>query len=111
MKAIVGKSYLTEIPHEEGKLSFQHPAFKGTYGNVAEQIDKAGLKRPNSPETASLVYDAFQNKDEKYESEIISILKDNWFWEFTEIFIFQNQMKKLTMEFLLNTILKLKMEN
>ncbi|KHO55564.1 MAG: hypothetical protein QT10_C0001G0168 [archaeon GW2011_AR19] len=83
MKAIVGKSYLTEIPHEEGKLSFQHPAFKGTYGNVAEQIDKAGLKRPNSPETASLVYDAFQNKDEKYESEIISILKDNWFWEFT----------------------------
>ena len=83
MKAIVGKSYLTEIPHEEGNLSFQHPAFKGTYGNVAEQIDEAGLKRPNSPETASLVYDAFQNKDEKYESEIISILKDNWFWEFT----------------------------
>ena len=83
MKAIVGKSYLTEIPHEEGKLSFQHPAFKGTYGNVAEQIDKAGLKRPNSPETASLVYDAFQNKDGKYESEIIKILKENWFWEFT----------------------------
>ena len=46
-----------KVPHERGELSFQHPAFKGTYGNVAEQIDKAGLKRPNSPETASLVYE------------------------------------------------------
>ena len=71
------------VPHERGKLRFQHPAFKGTYGSVAEQIDKSGLKRPTSPETASLVYDAFQNKDGKYKSEIISILKDNWFWEFT----------------------------
>jgi len=77
-----GKTSLT-VPHAGGKISFQHPAFKGTYGNVAEQIDKADLKRPSSPETASLVYDAFQNKDEKYSSEIISILKDNWFWEFT----------------------------
>ena len=77
-----GKTYLT-VPHEGGKLTFQHPAFKGTYGQVAEQIDKAGLKRPRSAETASLVYDAFQNKDGKYESEIIKILKENWFWEFT----------------------------
>src|SRR3989344_4517044 len=82
MKTITGKS-LTKIPHEGGNLSFQHPAFKGTSRQVAEQIDKEGLKRPNSPETASLVYDAFQNKDGKYESEIISILKDSWFWEFT----------------------------
>src|SRR3989344_5057284 len=72
-----------KVPHERGKLSFQHPAFKGTYGSVAQQIDKSGLKRPTSPETASLVYDAFQNKDGKYSSEIISILKNNWFWEFT----------------------------
>src|SRR3989344_3905473 len=72
-----------KVPHERGKLSFQHPAFKGTYGSVAQQIDKSGLKRPTSPETASLVYDAFQNKDGKYESEIISILRSNWFWEFT----------------------------
>lgn len=77
-----GKTYLT-VSHEGGKLTFQYPAFRGTYGNVAEAIDKAELKRPNSPETASLVYDAFQNKDEKYESEIIKILKDNWVWEFT----------------------------
>ena len=72
-----------KVPHEGGNLSFQHPAFKGTYGSVAEQIVKAGLKRPNSSETASLVYNSFQNKGGKYESEIIKILKDAWFWEFT----------------------------
>ncbi|MDP2628531.1 MAG: hypothetical protein Q8P15_01390 [Nanoarchaeota archaeon] len=83
MKARIGKSYLEEIPHENGKRTFQYPAFRGTYGNVAEAIDKEGLKRPNSPETASLVYDAFQNRKGEYESEIIKILKDAWFWEFT----------------------------
>src|SRR3989344_5864390 len=83
MKTIIEKLYLRKIPHEKGELSFQHPAFKGTYGNVAKAIDKVGLKRPNSFETASLVYNAFQNKDGKYESEIISILKNNWLWEFT----------------------------
>ena len=75
-------SYLTEISHEREELAFQYPAFKGTYGNVAEQIDNAGLKRPNSPETASLVYETWKNSKEQYSSEIISILKDNWLWEF-----------------------------
>ncbi len=83
MKPKIGKSYLTEIPHEGGKRSFQYPAFKGNYGIVAEQIDSNRLKRPNSAETASLVYDAFQNQEGKYESEIIKILKDRWLWEFT----------------------------
>ena len=82
MKIKEGKTYLT-VPHAGGELSFQYPAFKGTYGNIGEQIDEAGLKRPNSPKTASLVYDAWQNKEGKYESEIISILKINWLWEFT----------------------------
>src|SRR3989344_1317866 len=82
MKIKEGKTYLT-VPHAGGELSFQYPAFEGTYGNIAEQIDEAGLKRPNSPKTASLVYDAWQNKEGKYESEIISILKINWLWEFT----------------------------
>src|SRR3989344_4610146 len=82
MKIKEGKTYLT-VPHAGGELTFQHPAFKGTYGNIAEQIDKAGLKRPNSQETASLVYDAFQNSEEKYSSEITSILRNDWLWEFT----------------------------
>ena len=83
MKAKIGKSYLTEIPHEKGKLTFQYPAFKGTYGKVAEQLDAEKVKRPNSPETASLVYDAFQNPKGEYESQIIKILNDAWLWEFT----------------------------
>ena len=83
MKAKIGKSYLTEVPHEGKEISFQYPVFRGRYGNVAEQIDKEGLNRPNSAETASLVYDAFQNPKGEYESKIIKILKDRLFWEFT----------------------------
>ena len=84
---IVKKGYTKlKIPHEGGELTFQYPAFKGTYGNVANEIDKAGLKRPNSSETASLVYEAWKNpkgEKEPYFSEIISILKNHWLWEFT----------------------------
>jgi len=83
MKAKIGKPYLTEIPHEEGELTFQHPAFRGTFGSVAKQIDRADLERPSSPKTASLVYDAFQNPEGEHELEIIRILRDNRLWEFT----------------------------
>ena len=83
MKAQVGKTYLTGIPHNGSTISFQHPAFRGTYESVAGQIDKEGLQRPTSPETASLVYDVFQNPEGEYESEIVNILRNNWFWEFT----------------------------
>ena len=82
MEAIIGKSYLT-VPHEGGKLTFQYSPFRGTYGNVANEIDKAELKRPNSAETASLVYDAWKNPEERDSSEIIKILRNRWFWEFT----------------------------
>ena len=81
---IIEKGYTKlKVPHEGGEISFQYSPFKGTYASVAEQIDKAGLKRPTSAETASLVYDSWKNPKEKYQSEIIEILKDNWFWEFT----------------------------
>jgi len=83
MKAKNRKNIFNRIPYEGKEITFQYPAFRGTYGNVAEQIDKEGLKRPNSPETASLVYDAWQNPKEKYQLEIIKILKNNRFWEFT----------------------------
>ena len=74
---------IISVPHLEDKVSFAYPAFRGTYGNVANEIDKAGLKRPNSAETASLVYDAWKNQKGEKESEIISILKNNWLWEYT----------------------------
>ena len=82
METQEGKTYLT-VPHERGELSFQYPAFKGTYTSVAEQIDKAGLKRPTSAETASLVYEAWKNPKEESSLKIISILKNHWLWEFT----------------------------
>lgn len=77
-----GKTYLT-VPHKGGKLTFQYPAFMGYAQDVANEIDEKGLRRPNSPETASLVYDAFQNSKGKYESEIVNILENYWFREFT----------------------------
>ena len=83
MEAKIGKSYLTGIPHEGGRLTFQYPAFRGYYKDVASAIDNDSLKRPNSAETASLVYGAVKNKAGKYEAEIIKILNDAWLWEFT----------------------------
>jgi hypothetical protein len=83
MKAQIGKTYLTEIPHEGKELTFEHPSFKGTFGEVYNKIKELGLKIPSSAETASLVYDAFQNLGGKYESEIKDILRNDWFWEFT----------------------------
>ncbi len=75
MKAQVGgRTYLTKIPHEGGKITFQHPSFRGTYGSLAEKIDMEGLQRPTSAQTASLVYDALQNPKGEYESGIIKIL-------------------------------------
>ena len=82
MKTQIGKTYLT-VPHEESECTFQHPAFRGTYGNVAELIDRERLQRPNSAQTASLVRDASQNPKGEYESQIIKILNDLLLWEFT----------------------------
>lgn len=70
------------VPHERSTLTLQWPAFRGRYGNVAEQIDTAGLKRPTSPEIASLMYDAFKNKKREYESKVIQALNPG-VWEFT----------------------------
>jgi hypothetical protein len=82
MKAIPGRTYLTEIPHEGGKIIFQHPSFRGTYVSLAQQIDADGLQRPTSAQTASLVYDALQNPKEEYEYEILKTLNNSWLVEF-----------------------------
>ena len=82
MKAIPGRTYLTEIPHEGGALTFQHPSFRGTYGSLAQQIDADGLQRPTSAQTASLLYDTLQNLEGEYEAGILKILKDSCLIEF-----------------------------
>ncbi|MCL5730046.1 MAG: hypothetical protein M1165_00565 [Candidatus Pacearchaeota archaeon] len=82
MEVKEGITYLT-VPHEGGKTTFQYPAFGGYIGDIAESIDRAGLRRSSSPETASLVYDASKNPKGKYESEVLKILNERWLWEFT----------------------------
>ena len=83
MKTIIGKSYLIKIPHEGGKLIFKYPGFMKNSCNLAEKIDKEGLKRPNSSETASLVHNSWKNPKEKYSSEIINLLTYSAVLEFT----------------------------
>lgn len=109
METIIGKSYLTKIPHEGGELSFQYPAFRGTYLNVAEQIDKEKLKRPSSAETASLVYHAWKNPKEQYSQEILSILKHSGFWEFTGNLYLPNSNEEINNGVILETNPKLVM--
>ena len=82
MEVQEGKTYLT-VPHEGGRLTFQHPPFAGTYGIVAEQIDSQELGRPTSSQISSLVQDTFQNPNGNYESQIIDILREHGLWEFT----------------------------
>jgi len=85
-----GKTCLV-IPHEGKTFEIKYPLFKGvyddqstrTYADVAKQIDKAGLKRPNSTQVASLLYYASQNPNRKYGKEIISALRNYQFCEFT----------------------------
>lgn len=82
MKPVIGRTYLTEIPHQRGNITFQHPSFRGTYGSLAQQIDAEGLGRPTSAQTASLVYDALQNPKGEYEAGVLKVLNNSWLVEF-----------------------------
>ena len=79
--------YLTENKRNYLEIGngkqFLHPAFFGNLAQLVSAIDGAGLKRPNSEDVADLVYDAFQDKNEKYSAEIIKILEDLFLREFT----------------------------
>ncbi|MBI2004531.1 hypothetical protein HYS72_03655 [Candidatus Pacearchaeota archaeon] len=79
-----GRTIIT-IPHLESKVDFVHPAFKGNYENVGRQMREAGLIEPTPEQTASLVYSAFENLDNKYAKDIKQIMKDNWVWMFNTI--------------------------
>jgi len=81
MKPEIGKTYLREIPHEGKAFDVEHPSFKGTYAKVADQINESGLIMSSSSQVASLVYDAHQNPEGKYEAEIIGITKNAYLWE------------------------------
>ena len=73
------------VPHLEGKVDFVYSAFKGNYESVGKQIREAGLIEPTPEKTASLVYSAFENLDNKYAKDIEKIMKNNWLWMFNTI--------------------------
>jgi len=72
------------VPHLDGEITFAHLKIgPGTYASVGTEISAQELIRPTMAQTVSLVYSAFQNKDNKYSQEIKKILKDKRFWGFT----------------------------
>jgi len=86
-----GKTYL-DVNSKKGVVSFAAPAFgPGTYANVGSQISKAGLEQPTMAQNAELVYAAWQNPQEKYSSDIISTLRNNWLWGFNGLLYVPNE--------------------
>lgn len=79
----VEKKTTLNVPHLGKTISFEYPEFFGDCRSVAREIDAAGLKRPDSSETASLFYNVFQNQEGMCESEIIRNQRERGFWEFT----------------------------
>ena len=67
--------------HAGKEIIFVYPASgPGTYADVRSKISEGKLKMPTMSETASLVYSAWQNSEEKYSKEIINLLKSKWLW-------------------------------
>ena len=83
MEVKTGEILLENIPHEGKEIKFLYPPFRGPYGEVADAIEKAGLKKPSSGELASLIYDAWKNSRGEYESRLLDILTTGWLWEYS----------------------------
>ncbi len=86
-----GRTYL-DAQSREGTISFVSPAFgPDNYVNVGNQIIEAGLESPTMAQTANLVYGAWENPKEKYSSDIISKLRNNWLWGFNGLLYVPNE--------------------
>jgi hypothetical protein len=81
MEVETGQIFLKNIPHEGKKINFVYPAYRGTYGEVFETIDKMGLKKPSSGELVSLIDNAWENSRGEWESRILDIFMTGWLWE------------------------------
>ena len=76
----VGRTELI-AEHNGGKLTFIHPPYgPDTFLNVRNQVVQNGLVMPDTSETASLLYAAWQNPEERYSKEILQILKERYLW-------------------------------
>jgi len=86
-----GRNYL-DVQSKKGVISFVAPAFgPGTYANVGNQIIESGLAQPTMAQTAHLVHGTWQNPKEKYSSDIINKLKNNWLWGFNGLLYVPNE--------------------
>lgn len=65
------------------KIIFQYPPFRGTYTEAVSDLDKEGLERPSSAETASLVHEIFKDSNGKYFLPMLRFLRENVVWEIT----------------------------
>ncbi len=72
-----------DVPHKDGILTYAYDKHgPGTYAEVADSIDKAGLCQPTMAETASLVHTAFHADEPEFDA-IRQLMKGNWLWAFT----------------------------
>lgn len=86
-----GKTELI-APYLKDKLMFVYPAYgPNTFANVKSEIEKSDLRYPTMAETVSLVYAAFQDKDNKYSEEIIDLLRKSWLWANNRILYVPNE--------------------
>ncbi len=83
MKIKQKQAELQGIPNNGREISFGYPPVSGIVRQIVSQLDHRKLARPTSSYTASLVCDAWKNPLGQYESEIIRILRDSQFLEFT----------------------------
>ena len=89
-----------EVPHGEGEITFVLPSYgPGTFREVMPKIDNAGLLRATTAQTVSLIYQAFQHKNELECQDILEILNspNRHLWTGTEdlvvdegVFVYDN---------------------
>jgi len=73
------------VSHKGEELTFGFPIIGPDYfSNVMGKIDGEKLSRPTTAQTLCLVDLALKNPDEKHCKDILSKLRNDWFWTSTE---------------------------
>lgn len=84
MEVKKGHTILT-VPHEGKDLNVIWNPVRGNYESQRNQLKEEGMKyQISAPELASLLGDAYQNKEEEFPAKIIKIMSDSYFRNSTE---------------------------
>jgi len=85
MKAELGFTKLTEIPHSGKEFEVIWNPVKGNYKSQRDKIEKFGAKyQISSPQLASLLEDAKQGESQDFPDRIIEIMDNSYFRSSTE---------------------------